>query len=210
MPFTVRPYRVMIVNPTMTTTPLPRLAPPGAGLPKIELFFARLIFHFGRRTTSVAAARTTLVRERDAILALVRELDAATGAKRVLIRRLPGLEDSSRYWSVFMTLDHLRIVNESVEGVIAELLAGRVPPGEASTAAVKPAEDVGAEVVGAFVASYERLARTVAGDEAATLKTDVRFSHPWFGPLDAAAWHFMAGFHLRLHRKQVERILGGG
>lgn len=198
-----------MLNPPAPVVELPHLAPPGAGLPKIELFFARRIFHFGRRTTSVAAARATLVRERDAILALVRELDAATGAKRVLIRRLPGLEDSSRYWSVFMTLDHLRIVNESVAGVIAELLKGRVPPGEASTAAVKPAADVGAEVVDAFVVSCERLARTVAGDEAATLQTAVRFPHPWFGPLDAAAWHFMAGFHLRLHRKQVERILGG-
>lgn len=196
-------------NACATATALPRLASPGAGLPKVELFFARLIFQFGRRTTSLAAAQATLVREREAILGLVRRLDAATGAKRVLIRRLPGLEDSSRYWSVFMTLDHLRIVNESMAGIMSELLARRVPPGEASTAAVKPAAEVGAEVVDAFVASCERLARTVAGIEAARLQTAVRFPHPWFGPLDAAAWHFMAGFHLRLHRKQVERILGG-
>jgi hypothetical protein len=29
----------------------------------------------------------------------------------VLIARPRGLEDSSRYWSVWMTLDHLRIVH---------------------------------------------------------------------------------------------------
>jgi hypothetical protein len=27
--------------------------------------------------------------------------------------------------------------------------------------------------------------------------------------MDAAAWHFLSGFHLRLHRKQIEAILAG-
>jgi hypothetical protein len=182
---------------------LPRLAPPGAGLPKIELFFARLIFRFGLRTTSLTAAQATLASEHDAILALVRGCDAATGAKRVLIRRLPGLEDSSRYWSVFMTLDHLRIVNDAVSA----LLDGRVPPGAASTAAVKPSAEVGPDVVEAFTASCRRLEGIVTAVSAAALATPLRYAHPWFGPLDAAAWFFMAGFHLRLHRGQVERIL---
>jgi hypothetical protein len=186
---------------------LPRLAPPGAGLPKIELFFARLIFRFGLRTTSLTAAQATLASEHDAILALVRGCDAATGAKRVLIRRLPGLEDSSRYWSVFMTLDHLRIVNDAISDAVSALLDGRVPPGAASTAAVKPSEDVGAEVVEAFTASCRRLEGIVAAAPTAALATPIRYAHPWFGPLDAAAWFFMAGFHLRLHRGQVERIL---
>ncbi len=191
----------------MSTTPLPRLAPPGAGLPKIELFFARLIFQFGLSTTSLAAAQATLVQEHDAILALARSRDAVTGAKRVLIRRLPGLEDSSRYWSVFMTLDHLRIVNDAISDAVSALLDGRVPPGAASTAAVKPSADVGAEVVEAFTASCRRLEGIVAAVPAAALATPLRYAHPWFGPLDAAAWFFMAGFHLRLHRRQVELIL---
>lgn len=191
----------------MTTTPLPRLAPPGAGLPKIELFFARLIFQFGRLTTSVAAAQADLVSERHAILALVDRGDVATGAKRVLIRRLPGLEDSSRHWSVFMTLDHLRIVNDSIADTVTALLAGRVPPGAASTAAVKPAAEVGPDVIEAFTASCRRLEVILAAVPVEALATPVRYAHPWFGPLDAAAWHFMAGFHLRLHRQQVKLIL---
>ena len=28
----------------------------------------------------------------------------------------------------------------------------------------------------------------------------------WFGPLNAADWFFLAGFHLNLHRRQIERI----
>ncbi|MBX3389322.1 MAG: hypothetical protein KF691_07680 [Phycisphaeraceae bacterium] len=48
-------------------------------------------------------------------------LSAGAAAERVLIPRLRGLEDSSRYWSVWMMLDHLRIVNSQVAMVIASL-----------------------------------------------------------------------------------------
>ncbi|HCN29134.1 MAG TPA: hypothetical protein DIT64_10345 [Verrucomicrobiales bacterium] len=40
-------------------------------------------------------------------------------------------------------------------------------------------------------------------------RTDARYAHPWFGPLDETAWHALAAFHLRLHRRQIERILEG-
>lgn len=184
---------------------VPKLAVPGAGLPRVELWIARLIFHFGAWRTSRSEASALFAAERDAVLKLAQSCDAETGARRVLIRRLPGLEDSSRYWSVFMTLDHLRIVNESVTGVISELLAERMPPGAASTAAVKPAEGVGPEIVEAFAESCRRLETVVTG--APTLATKTRYAHPWFGPLSAAQWHFMAAFHLRLHRKQIEQVL---
>ena len=41
--------------------------------------------------------------------------------RRVLIRRPPGLEDSSRYWSAFMTLEHLRIVHREMVRIIDAL-----------------------------------------------------------------------------------------
>jgi len=46
------------------------------------------------------------------------------GAKRLLIPRLRGMEDSSRNWSVWMTLDHLRIIHGSFIGVIGTLVKG--------------------------------------------------------------------------------------
>jgi hypothetical protein len=106
-----------------------------------------------------------------------------------------------------MTLDHLRIVNDAISDAVSALLDGRVPPGAASTAAVKPSAEVGPDVVEAFTASCRRLEGIVTAVSAAALATPLRYAHPWFGPLDAAAWFFMAGFHLRLHRGQVERIL---
>jgi hypothetical protein len=41
------------------------------------------------------------------------------------------------------------------------------------------------------------------------LETAQMFPHPWFGPMDAATWHFMTGFHMKLHHKQMQHILAG-
>lgn len=191
------------MNPPSLSSP--RLAPPGAGLPKPELFAARLIFRWHCFTTSRAQAAAMIVAERDACLALIRDRTPALLARRVLIPRLRGLEDSSRDWSVYMTLEHLRIVNASIAEVIGLLAQGKTPAQAASTAAVKPSPSVGGETVAAFAAGCEQLAATVAA--VPDLHTSTRYAHPWFGPLDAAGWHAMAGFHLRLHRRQIEDIL---
>jgi DinB superfamily len=194
----------MKTSASSALTESPRLAAPGAGLPKPELFAARLIFGWYRSRATRESAAALIVTERDALLALTRSLSKEAAARPTLIPRLRGLEDSSRNWSVFMTLEHLRIVNADVAEAIALLAQGRVPERVVSTAAVKPAAGIGPEVVAAFAAGCAALAATVAG--VAELRTQARYAHPWFGPLDAAGWHAMAGFHLRLHRKQVEQI----
>ena len=187
-----------------TSHAAPRLAPPGAGLPKPELFVARLIFGWHRWQATRENAAALIVTERDRLLAMARELSVEAAARPTLIKRLPGLEDSSRNWSVFMTLEHLRIVNVEIAEALTLLAQSRVPVRVVSTAAVKPGAGIGPEVLAAFAQSCDVLASTVAG--VADLRTKTRYDHPWFGPLDAAGWHAMAGFHLRLHRKQVECI----
>ena len=194
---------------TSVGDPLPaRLAPPGAGLPILELFAARLLVRWKARRTSRAAAEALFAAERDAILDLVKTSVPASLSTPVLIPRLQGMEDSSRNWSVLMTLDHLRIVNLQIASVIAQLAQGEVPGRAASTAAVKPDRGVDAAVIKAFDTACRTFEETTAS--VANLKTAVKFAHPWFGPLDAAGWHFMAAFHMGLHRKQVERILEAG
>lgn len=185
----------------------PHLAPPGAGLPPPELWVARVLFNLRRRLASRAATEAQIAAERARIEALVGRCDLRHVRRPVLIKRPRGLEDSSRQWSVYMTLEHLRIVNTGVAFTIRELLAGRVPPGVVSTAALKPSPDIDERVVSAFHASCDQLLR--AGQDAPTLVTKVRHPHPWFGPLDAAGWKFLGGFHLGLHRGQIELILKG-
>jgi hypothetical protein len=185
----------------------PKLEPPGAGLPPLELRIARLLFHGSRFLSDHARATATLDAEEQRIRNLTSRCDAVAAARRVLIARIPGMEDSSRYWSVNMTLDHLRIVNEGIAGTITLLRSGRTPNRPASTAAVKPSEDVTAQILPDFVESCTKLKNSAT--PAAALKGTQKFAHPWFGSLDASAWYFMAGFHMRLHRRQIERILEG-
>jgi hypothetical protein len=122
-------------------------------------------------------------------------IDAKSAGQRVLIRRLPGLEESSRYWSVWMTLDHLRIVHVSMREAIRALTNGVMPAGTASTAAVKPNPNVAGAVVAEYEKSCDELLATVA--TARNLKTALRFAHPWLGPLDAAGWHALAAGHIQ-------------
>lgn len=191
----------------MNDTTKPALAPPGAGLPKPEQIIGRLLFALRRLTSNRDSLNALFGRERARIHELVEPLEDHEASRRVLIERPPGLEDSSRYWSVWMTLDHLRIVHCEIQRVIGALVAGLVPEGSASTAAVKPGEQVTAAVVRAYERSCDELLATIEG--AGDLRTRIRHAHPWFGPLDAAGWQALAASHLRIHRVQIERIRRG-
>jgi hypothetical protein len=195
------------VSNTTETDPTPQLQPPGAGLPALELFLVRAWFRLRSLFLSRAGASRLFRTEGERILTLARSLSAVDGARRVLIPRLRALEDSSRYWSVFMTLEHLVIVNTAVRRGVEALSAGIVPPGTASTAAVKPSPTVGPELIERFEGVVsEYLART---DALPDLRSRVTFRHPWFGALNALGWHRMAALHQRLHRKQIECIIRG-
>ncbi len=189
----------------MTRPNEPVLAPPGAGLPAVELFIGRLLFRGKCAFGSSEAFRSTFVLERKRIRVMVLSNSKEIASQRVLIPRIRGLEDSSRHWSVWMTLDHLRIVNNAMAAVITALGRGTVPAGKASTAAVKPSLDVDDSVVAAYEASCDALMAAV--DRVADLKNTPRFPHPWFGPLNAFEWVALSAGHLRIHRVQIEQIL---
>ena len=185
----------------------PRLAPPGAGLPWPELQIARLRFKWARRSGDTRHFDNAFRQEREAIGALSRSCSDEVAAQRVLIKRIRGLEDSSRHWSVWMVLDHLRITNKAFARIMTSLRNGVVPPQPATTASVKPDATVDGEVV----AAYERSCDAV-NEAAARIgegKTMSKYAHPWFGPLDASGWQALSGFHMALHRNQIERILAG-
>jgi hypothetical protein len=184
---------------------MPKLAPAGAGLPWPELIVIRLGFGWLRRRTTRAQAAALVVEERDTILKLTSQRDLESGSCPVLIDRLCGMEDSSRFWSVFMTLDHLRIVNLAISEVIRLLGRGQIPARQVRIADVKPSPQADHSVVGEFEQSCNRIERRAS--ELPDLRTAHRYAHPWFGALDASGWHFLAGFHMQLHRRQIEEIL---
>jgi hypothetical protein len=191
----------------MNATTEPKLGPPGAGLPFPENLIARMLLGLRRAAGNPRSFTDRFVSEREAILQMIEGRDASTLSRRVLIERPPGLEDSSRHWSVLMTLDHLRIVHHGISGVLETLAAGRVPEGGVSTAAVKPDPAVTAGVLDAYRKSCDHLLATVG--QIRDFKTTARHIHPWFGPLDAHGWLALASSHHGIHRRQIERILRG-
>lgn len=181
------------------------LAPPGAGLPLPELLIARGLFAIRCRSGNSRSFTARFLKERETIRRLLVGRDEPSLGERVLIRRPPGLEDSSRDWSVLMTLDHLRIVHEEFVRVIHALARETVPEGKASTAAVKPDPEVKADVVVRYETSCDELLACL--ESVPNFKTRAKYAHPWFGPMDAYAWHALAGGHMSIHRVQIERIL---
>ena len=185
----------------------PKLAEPGAGLPRIELMLGRVLFRKRRRRTSREGFEKMFEDERANIGELAESRLDSQLSSPVLIERIRGLEDSSRYWSVFMTLEHLGIVNSGITNAIHLLSRGKVPTRESSTSDVKPSAEAGAGSRELFERSCDDfLTRSRAVEKLATEK---RYRHPWFGPLDAAGWHALAATHMRIHRIQIERILAG-
>src|SRR5687768_16332863 len=103
----------------------PRLAPPGAGIPKAELAWVRPGFRLASRLLSDVRATARFEREARQMLVQVAALPPELAARQVLIERVVGIEDSSRYWSAYLVLEHLRIVNAIIVRIIASLGAGR-------------------------------------------------------------------------------------
>ncbi|MDX6766566.1 MAG: hypothetical protein SFU85_07230 [Candidatus Methylacidiphilales bacterium] len=191
----------------METTQTPSLAAPGAGLPPLELLFGRMLFKSRTLAGNPESFKRTFQIERARIHQHLDTCPPIARGRKVLITRAFGMEDSSRHWSLWMTLDHLRIVNGSIARIISSLGSGSIPEGRASTADVKPSPAADSSVEAPYEASCEAVLE--AADFVADLKTPLRFAHPWFGPMDAFEWYALAGGHMGIHRVQIERIIAG-
>jgi hypothetical protein len=188
------------------TTAPPTLQSPGAGLPVLELAFLQSMFRCACVLISLNAGLRWFKFEATKIMALARSVAAEQGALPVLINRVMGIEDSSRYWSVFMVLDHLRIVDEGITQIVHTLTDNRLFGQEVRIQDVKPSPQSGPETIGRFLKAVDGYESTVI--RLGTLGGRVRHPHPWFGPMTAHDWHCLAAIHHWVHRRQLERIIG--
>lgn len=182
---------------------------PGAGLPFLEWAIVRyVLIPRAARKLSWAGAAGLYRREGEKILALWEATDPDRLGERTLIPRLRGIEDSSRDWSVAMTVEHLCIVGEMIVATAGALRAGAVPPVPAvGTADVKPLGiATPSETHARFLALLAAAAELGAQPEPTADELRARFPHPWFGLINAHRWHCVNAIHQRLHRQQVESI----
>jgi uncharacterized damage-inducible protein DinB len=185
----------------------PNLEPPGAGLPPVQAFFSRyFIFPLFSSTHPWKKSIEVFREEGFRLLDESVHLTPDQFTRRVVIPRLMGLEDSSRFWSVAMTLDHLTIVGRLVKEAIVLLGKGSVPPEPADTATVKPDPDAGLATIDHFRELIDDFTWAMQ-EKVEDRQSPTTYEHPWFGPLTARQWCALAAMHQMLHRRQIEAII---
>ena len=190
----------------MSTANPPKLQPPGAGLPWWQLLAARyVLFPLAVRRLTWESATRLFTKEGEKVLALWETFPSDRLTERVLVPPLRGIEDSSRFWSAAMTVEHLNIVGFGILELIAGLRAGRMPERAPRIQDVKPRGEMPPTEVRA---EFTRLQETMLGAAEQPMAPGVglRAPHPWFGPIDAFRWHCLLGIHQRIHRVQLEAI----
>lgn len=189
---------------------LSSLDKPGAGIPFYQALYLRLYvkpFISARSDWDADTRAFNLINEK--LLNAVGKLDEVQLSKRVLVPRQRGLEDSSRYWSAAMALEHLLIVGTGVKNIIINLSKGIVPDGKADTATVKPSGTPTAKEVLEQYRAFAASAPAEIDNAVKDRKSAAKFAHPWFGPFTAHQWHWLLAVHTGLHLKQVRAIIAG-
>ncbi|MDE1151676.1 MAG: hypothetical protein PW788_03985 [Micavibrio sp.] len=183
---------------------------PGAGLPLGQQLLLRLyVKPFLAAKPGWEADVASLRKLNDKILDAVAGIPASDLSRRVLVPPQMGLENSSRYWSAAMTLEHMVIVGTGVRNIIVALGNGTVPNIKPDTASVKPA---GNGTPADALASFTTFADSVMADiDAKVTNRDstAKLDHPWFGAFTARQWHWILPMHAVIHLKQLRAIAKG-
>ncbi len=187
--------------------PANQLAAPGAGLPFLHRIMLRwYVYPFIAKNAAPEQSAKSFNIVYAKILDEVKDLSTPALNQRVLVAPQLGLEDSSRYWSVAMTLDHLLIVGKQIEKGVIELSNGRTIPVKVDIAKVKPVEkDTAADIVNEYKKFVlESPLRITEG--AKNWQSPMKHYHPWFGPFSLKGWFWLLGAHGGIHLKQIRAI----
>ncbi len=185
------------------------LAPPGTGLPTVQAFvLRRLFFPVYCLTNSWSQALAAFEMEGQRLLGLAEPLAAAQLEQRVLVKAPMGIEDSSRYWSAAMVLEHLIEVGSRIAVGIVELTNSVAVTVKTDIADVKPKGGKGVQIIEDFRQFLQDYTQIVTEDTR-DRKSRSRHPHPWFGPLNAHQWNCLGAVHQSVHRRQMERIVAG-
>lgn len=190
----------------------PVLDQPGAGLPAFEGWLARwVLFPLATKSMSPQAGLALLQTQVTNVVEKITSLDDQRLNQQVLIKRLPGLEDSSRYWSPAMVVEHLIVTSQGMQGLVEQLTAGQQPELVIRIEDVKPPEttiqrdDLLQRYQAVMDGYFNAITPLLGGLQKATLT----HRHPWFGPITAHQWHCLNGLHHRIHCQQLGNILAG-
>ena len=186
-----------------------KLESAGNGLPKFEAFFIRHIgFPILKTIVSWNMGMTVFEYSGEKILTAVKKLDNDTLFKKVLIPKVFGIEDNSRYYSPAMVLWHLIYVGETIKEGIIGLSKGEKLYFTVKIANFKPFVKIGDNIVG----EYEAFIKSYRNETEVNVKSkylDNSHAHPWFGELNPHQWLIISAIHQFVHCRQMRKILLG-
>ena len=189
-----------------STVTSPRLQPAGAGLPAVEARFFRHGLPLLSRAISRDAARKMFLREGNRILYLAQDLADWELEERVLVKRPFGIEDSSRYWSMEMLMEHLIMTGVATHKIIRQLSIGVRPQQRPTISQGKPQGGRGPRVRDEFARFLNKFAES---SDDLTLPPRPTLAHPWTGEMNALQWFKFAALHNWMHRVHAERLYAG-
>jgi hypothetical protein len=194
---------------TMDKFELPDLAPPGAGIPWLENIILEYFYYpIKLKQTTWSENLDRLQRETRNIINICEGLSEQEFQTRVLIKRLRGMEDSSRYWSAALVIDHLLISLKGMSYIANELALGHEISVSTGTALVKPKQENVTNKLGMLSMLKESTLNTVAQLQVFDQNHSDRYKvkHPWFGLITAEGWVWTLAQHQALHRRQIQLI----
>lgn len=187
----------------------PHLEKPGAGLPFLEALIARWYVgpfqsrkndaHKNLRLFSMAGAR---------ILKEAASVPEDKRDQKVLVPRMKGVEDSSRFWCVNEVLEHLMITGEGMRMVIKALADGKTTDYVVRIENFKPK---GKYQGGDAKPDFKKfLDETVKDLEPLKIEDKgLTHLHPWLGHFNALQWTWLLAGHSGLHLAQLQAIKKG-
>jgi len=184
----------------------PKLQAPGKGLPLVESLVAR--FYYGPIVSKKFTAEQNWKRfekTNQKILDLTKNISDEKIHQKVLVPRLPAIEDSSRYWSVAETLEHIEIVGDSIASGIEMLLRNEVPTKKVNIAEYKPKGKYNdLDPRPPFLQFSKRTTERLKHQNITLAKP--YYHHPWMGNFSALQWLWLLAGHSGIHLNQIMHI----
>lgn len=184
-----------------------KLEKPGHGLPKIDAIFLKHVgFPILKTFISWDNAMKFFEYEGKEILNLVKDLPKDKLFKKVLIPKIFGIEDNSRYYSPAMVLWHLLYVGETLQEGIVSLSKNEKIDFTVKIENFKPFVEINEDIVEKyenFLNNYKKFIETNVENK----YINNCLSHPWFGCLNPHEWLVMSAIHQMVHKRQIKKIL---
>jgi len=190
--------------------PNPKLAPPGAGIPWTDRLLGHLFLRpFVAEKTPWQTSTERFLKNHSKILKELEGLSPDQLNAKILVPPQKGLEDSSRFWSVAMTLEHLLIVGNRIQTGIIELSTGRTINEKVDIAKVKPQ---GSKDLGHLLSDFKNFAENtpkIIASQIQDQNSKAKYYHPWFGSLSMTGWYWLLAMHGGIHLQQIREIKKG-